>query len=305
MAARHGRPPFPVRAVGSGQLMSDRVSADLLEIAEALMPGASIDAARFARGGVHDVVLLPGVAAVRISRRPSGAEALPRRTAVLRLIAGCGLPFAVPEPLTPVTMFGERAAVAVSWIDGTGLPEGQGDPAKIDELLRALRELPVTSDLRAVLAAPRKYEGRDSWAGILAEEVIPRFPEKWRDEGRRRLEAALALEPVPDCLVHGDLIGDNVHWSEDGKLIGVLDWDRAHLFDPAIDAAFMGWHGWDNLRQAVSSETYRRARVWERTFGVDHLVAVLELGGEPLTRGESYAEHIVAWLERHADGDLP
>lgn len=285
--------------------MSDRVPADLLEMADALVPGAPLGAARLARGGIHDVVLLPGVAAVRISRRASGAEALPRRTELLRVIAACGLPFAVPEPLTPVTMFGDRAAVAVSWIDGAGLRDGEGDPAKIGELLGALREFPVPPDLRAMLAVPRRYEGADSWAGLLAEEVIPRFPEKWREEGRRRLEEAVALEPVPDSLVHGDLVGGNVHWSEDGKLVGVLDWDRAHLFDPAIDAAFMGWHGWDTLRQAVDGDTYRRARVWERTFGVNQLVAVLELGGKPMASADSYAKHIVAWLEEEAGRDLP
>jgi aminoglycoside phosphotransferase (APT) family kinase protein len=278
--------------------MSDPVPADLLEIADALVPGASLGTARLVQGGHHDVVLLPGVAAVRVSRRATHAEALPGRTERLRAIAAAGLPFAVPEPLTPVTTFGERAAVAVSWIDGAGLPEGQGDPAKIGELLRALRELPVTPELRAVLPAPRSYEGRDHWAAILAEEVIPRFPARWRDEGRRRLEAALTLEPVPDSLVHGDLVGDNVHWGKDGRPAGVLDWDRAHLFDPAIDAAFMGWHGWDNIRRAVDGETYRRAHVWERTFGVDHLVAVLVLEGKPLASVESYVKHIVAWLEQ-------
>ncbi|MBN6054725.1 phosphotransferase [Nonomuraea sp. RK-328] len=280
--------------------MSDRVPDDLLAIADALLPGASLDAARLVRGGIHDVVLLPGVAAVRVSRRPTGAEALPRRTEVLRLIAATGPPFAVPEPLTPVTMFEGRAAVAVSWIEGAGLPEGVGDPARTGALLRAVREIPVTPEMRALLAAPREHDGRDNWAAILAEEVVPRLPEKWRGEGRRRLEEAMALEPVPDTLVHGDLVGNNVHWDEDGNLVGVLDWDRAHLFDPAIDAAFMAWHGWDNLRRAVDRDTYRRAWVWERTFGVDHLVAVLELGGEPLRYVDSYVEHIVAWLERHA-----
>ncbi|MEV0145032.1 MULTISPECIES: phosphotransferase [unclassified Nonomuraea] len=280
--------------------MRGHVPDDLLEMADALLPGAPLDAARLARGGIHDVVLLPGVAAVRVSRRPAGAEALPRRTEVLRLIAAAGPPFAVPEPLTPVRMFGDRAAVAVSWIDGAGLGEGEGDPGRIGELLRAVRELPVTPELRAVLPAPREHHGSDNWASILAEEVIPLFPAKWRGEGRRRLEEALALEPVPDSLVHGDLVGSNIHWSENGKLIGVLDWDRAHLFDPAIDAAFMAWHGWDNLRQAVDAETYHRACVWERTFGVDHLVAVLELSGRPLAHVESYVRHTVAWLEQHA-----
>ncbi|PZG22224.1 phosphotransferase [Nonomuraea aridisoli] len=276
--------------------MSDQVPGDLLEIADALVPGAALGTARLAKGGMHDVVLLPGVAAVRVSRRPRGAEELPRRTELLRVIGAAGLPFAVPQPLTPVRTFGNRAAVAVSWLDGAGLPEGQGDPARIGELLQALRELPVTPELRAALPAARDHD----WARILADEVVPRFPAKWRAEGRRRLEAAVALEPVPDALVHGDLCGGNVLWGAHGKLVGVLDWDRAHLFDPAIDAAFMSWHGWDTLRRAVDGETYRRARVWEDTFGVDHLVAVLELGGRPLAGVDSYVEHIVAWLEQDA-----
>lgn len=277
--------------------MSEPVPSDLLEIADALVPGAPLGSARLAPGGMHDVVLLPGVAAVRVGRRPSVSAALPRRTELLRAIAAAGLPFAVPEPLTPVTTFGERAAVAVSWLDGAGLGAGQGDPALIGELLGALRELPVTPELRALLPAPRSYAGPSSWSTILAEEVIPRFPARWREEGRRRLDDALALEQVPDSLVHGDLVGDNVHWDANGKLVGVLDWDRAHLFDPAIDAAFMGWHGWAHLRDAVDAGTYRRAVTWERAFGVNQLVALLVLAGEPLTLVDSFTAHVVAWLD--------
>ncbi|MEV6895991.1 phosphotransferase [Amycolatopsis sp. NPDC051372] len=268
----------------------------MLEIVEALMPGVSLGSACLAgHGNIHHVVLLPGVAAVRISRRPSAAEALPRRTELLRVIASAGLPFAVPEPLTPVTMFGDRAAVAVSWIDGAGLPEGEGDPAKIGELLVALRELPLTAELRTALDAP----GREGWADVLAQDVIPRLPAKWRDEGRQRLERALALEPVADSLVHADLGGENVHWTEDGKLVGVLDWDLALPFDPAIDAACMAWHGWHHVRGAVGGKTYQRAQVWDAVFGVEHLVAVLN--GRRLANVDSYVAHIVAWLERDAD----
>ena len=284
--------------------MSDEVPAELLEIVDALMPGMSLDTARLsAHGNHHHVVLFPGVAAVRISRRLFAAETLPRRMELLRVIAASGLPFAVPEPLTPVTMFGDRAAVAVSWVDGSGLPEGEGDPAKISELLGALRELPLTPELQAVLGTPGGQASDHGWADVLAEDVVPRLPQRWRDEGRRRLEEAMALEPVPACLVHGDLVAENVHWSKDGKLIGVLDWDLAQPFDPAIDAACMAWHGWENVRQAVDSETYRRARVWDRTFGVEHLVAVLS--GKPLSNVDSYVEHVVAWLERYADRRLP
>ncbi|MFD8079747.1 phosphotransferase family protein [Streptomyces sp. NPDC059718] len=278
--------------------MSGGVPADLLEIVDALVPGAPLDRVRLAAdGNVHHVVLLPGVAAVRISKRPSAAEALPRRMELLRAIEAAGLPFAVPEPLTPVAVFDGRAAVAVSWIDGVALPEGEGDPEQIGELLRALREVPLTADLRQALTAAQDQTPTRGWAGILAEDVIPRLPARWRDEGRRRLDDAIALEPVPDALVHGDLAGSNVHWSPDGKLIGVLDWDLALPFDPAIDAACMAWHGWGTIHDAVDHDTYRRARVWDQTFGIEHLIAVLP--GKPLSNIDGYINHIVPWLERH------
>jgi aminoglycoside phosphotransferase (APT) family kinase protein len=266
----------------------------LLEIADALLPGRSLDDARITAGNLHHVVLLPGTAAVRVSKRPSSAQEMPRRMEVLREIARAGLPFDVPEPLTSVTWFGERTAVAVSWVDGEEQPEGQGDPDQIGRLLRAVREVAITPRLRELLYAPRDND----WAELLAEEVIPHLPDRWRDECRRRLEAARDLEPVPDALVHGDLCGSNVHWSRDGQLAGVLDWDQAHLFDPAIDAALMAWHGWDNVRKAVDPETYRRARIYDAPFEVGHLVGVLD--GRPLTNVEGYVRSIVAWLEKDA-----
>lgn len=267
---------------------------NLLEIADALLPGHSLDGARITAGNLHHVVLLPGTAAVRVSKRPSSAREMPRRMEVLREISRAGLPFLVPEPLTTVTWFGERAAVAVSWVDGEERPEGQGDPEQIGKLLRAVREVAVTPRLRELLYAPRDR----GWAEILAEHVVPRLPDRWRDRCRRHLEVARDLEPVPDALVHGDLGGSNVHWSRDGELVGVLDWDQAHLFDPAVDAALMAWHGWDNVRKAVDPGTYRRARIYDAPFGVGHLVGVLD--GRPLTNVEGYVRSIVAWLERDA-----
>src|SRR3954447_21352992 len=68
--------------------MSRPVPADLLEIAEALLPGARLDSARFAeQGNMHHVVLLPGIAAVRVSKRPSAPAELPRRVGILRAVA--------------------------------------------------------------------------------------------------------------------------------------------------------------------------------------------------------------------------
>ncbi|HEY2703725.1 MAG TPA: aminoglycoside phosphotransferase family protein [Candidatus Dormibacteraeota bacterium] len=287
--------------------MTEPVPADLLEIADALVPGAPLEAARLAQGTFHYVVTIPGVAAVRIAKRAPASEAMGRRTERLRLLAASGLPFAVPEPLTPVTMFGERAAVAVSWIAGEGLAVGEGDPSAIGGLLEALRVVPITPELRAVLNTPHEYSGGPQWVELMIEAVIPRLPERWRDNARRRVEDVLALDPVPDALVHGDLCGGNVHWGADGTVIGVLDWDVAHAFDPAIDAMWMGWHGWRNVRGAVDSETYRRAGVWYRAFSVEPLAATFldRYSPEHPLHLERYVRHLVDWLEEWGDWQLP
>jgi aminoglycoside phosphotransferase (APT) family kinase protein len=219
---------------------------------------------------------------------------MPRRVEVLRQLASCGLPFQVPEPLTPVTRFDSRAAVAVSWIDGIALPVGQGSPAQIASVLDAVRAVPLTPALMAVLddraAGP-------SWSSIIESSVLPLLPPRWQPEVRRRLDAALDLDPVPDCLVHGDLGGSNVHYSADGTLLGILDWDLAMPGDPAIDAALMAWHGWDTVRQAVSPQTYDRARTWDAVLGVGHLVATMN--GREMTNPDGFIQAVVPWLEQN------
>lgn len=86
------------------------------------------------------------------------------------------------------------------------------------------------------------------------------------------------MEDVPASLVHGDLAGENMHWSADDDLVGILDWDLAQAFDPAVDAACLAWHGSRTVRRAVDGDTYRRARVWARTFGIEQVSAVIANG---------------------------
>ncbi|MFC0549025.1 phosphotransferase family protein [Kutzneria chonburiensis] len=269
---------------------------ELFDIAAELLPGVSLSSAFVATdGNVHDVLLIPGVAAVRVSKRPLAASLMPRRVEVLHQLASSGLPFQIPEPLTPVTLFDSRAAVAVSWVDGTALPEGQGSPSQLAEVLDAVRSVELTPSLLAVLddrpAGP-------SWSTVIESAVLPLLPPRWQPEVRRRLDAALALPPVPDALVHGDLGGSNVHYSSDGKLLGILDWDLAMPGDPAIDAALMAWHGWDTVRRSVSADTYQRARTWDSLLGVGHLVACMN--GRAMTNPDGFVQAVVPWLEQNA-----
>jgi aminoglycoside phosphotransferase (APT) family kinase protein len=98
-------------------------------------------------------------------------------------------------------------------------------------------------------------------------------------------------------LVHGDLGGSNVHYSADGKLLGILDWDLAIPGDAAIDAALMAWHGWDTVRQAVSPEMYDRARTWDSVLGVGHLVATMN--GREMTSPDGFVQAVLPWLEQN------
>ncbi|GAA2395313.1 phosphotransferase family protein [Nonomuraea africana] len=274
-------------------------SAHLLDLAAVLLPRADLSSARLTQGQFHDVVLVPGVAAVRVAKGDVAASELRRRTEVLARLAGMNLPFLVPEPLGPVSIVDGRAAVAVSWVDGAAHPQGSGDPEKLRTLLDALASVDLAL-LEDVLDEPHAYAGRGRWAELLMEEVLPRLPVQVRPEARRRVEAALALEEVRPGLVHGDLAGENVRWSAEGDLVGVLDWDLAQPFDPAVDAACLAWHGWDAVRSAVDGETYRRARVWAGTFAIEQIGAAL-VNGEPPDVVDRYVESTARHLERQAE----
>ncbi|MFC0435561.1 phosphotransferase [Kutzneria buriramensis] len=267
---------------------------ELLDVAAAVLPGEDLRGATFAQGGSHDVVLLPGVAVVRIARKPSAVEALPRRVELLQRLQD--FPFAVPRPLTDVMQVGDYTAVALSWLPGRPLPRGAAvEPAELSGLLDALREVDCSG---LPLSEPHAYAGGTRWAEVLQLDVIPRLPADWRDEARRRVDAALALPDVRPSLVHGDLAGENMHWA-DGRLIGVLDWDLAQPSDPAVDAACLAWYGWDTLVAAVDETTMHRARTWYGTFGLEQ-IAFAVLNGESEEAIAKRCETITAWLGRSA-----
>jgi hypothetical protein len=67
--------------------------------------------------------------------------------------------------------------------------------------------------LAGLLDSPHAYAGHEYRSQLMLEEAVPRLPACWRDGGRGRVEAALALEPVEAHLVHGDLAGHDMRWS--------------------------------------------------------------------------------------------
>ncbi|MBW3658241.1 MAG: aminoglycoside phosphotransferase family protein [Actinobacteria bacterium] len=271
---------------------------DARRIVGAIFPDLALGRARSSQGEFHDVVLVPGEAAIRIARRAGTAAELERTAELLRRLGDLSLPLLVPQPLAPVQELDGRAVLATTWVPGEPSPRGSGDPVQLRRVLDLLAEVDLGL-LDDVLAPPHAYAGGEAWETVMLEDVVPLLPPRWREEARRRIEAALALPAVPPRLVHGDLAGDNMRWDDEGRLVGVLDWDLASAWDPAVDAACLSWHGWDCVEQAVDRDTYRRARIWGATFGIEQVAAALvrDASTDDVRRS---TERAVAWLERTA-----
>lgn len=236
-------------------------------IAAEILGGVSVRDPRVVSGQFHDVVLVPGDAAVRIARHPGAASELARSAALLHRLVDMDLPFEVPRPLGPVREVDGRAVLAVSWVEGSPSPRGVGDPVELRGLLAALAAVNLSA-VEDLLARPHAYAGGDEWYRLMIEEVLPRLPPRWSSEAHRRIEEAAALPEVSPSLVHGDLAGDNMRWDDAGRLVGVLDWDLASAWDPAVDVACLSWHGWETVH------------------------------GEPPDVVDQYVDSTVAWLER-------
>lgn len=274
------------------------MGSELLAIAEELLPGISLAKASVEPPGqFHDLVLVPGVAAIRIARWPVAARRLERRAEFLSQLADSDLPFDVPRPLGPVRTIEGRTAVATAWIDGDAHPRGSGDALELRNVIEALRWVDVTK-LADNFDVPRAYAGRAEWLSRIRHLVVPRFPRSVQADVRQRITDALELPPVHDSLVHGDLGGASIRW-RDGQVTGVLGWDFASAGDSAIDVASLAWYGWDAVRMAADHGTYRRAVAWYRTFGLEEVLVAIELG-EPQRVVNRLVSRTVMWLDHTA-----
>lgn len=253
--------------------------SELLDIAESVLPGVDKSKIVVTAGEFHDVLVLPGQAVIKVARG-SAVLHLARRARLLDRLSRLDLPFEVPAPLGNVVKVGSRTAVALSWVGGEASAPRKVTPDRLRALLGALAEVPL-DDVAEVLDEPHAYAGRGAWPDLMLNEVVPRLPTDLQSEAAHRIHAALDLPPVKPRLVHGDLGGDNLRWTPDGAVGGVIDWDLAQPFDPAVDAACLAsWYGWDNLSHAVDAEIYHRARTWYATFGLEQVASALD-NGEP------------------------
>ncbi|HEV2364995.1 MAG TPA: phosphotransferase family protein [Caulobacteraceae bacterium] len=76
----------------------------------------------------------------------------------------------------------------------------------------------------------------DYWAGVIAADE--QHPQPIVRAAIRRLYAAPPPPAAKIAVVHGDLRSGNFLHDGKGKIIGVLDWEMAHLGDPLEDLAW-------------------------------------------------------------------
>lgn len=214
--------------------------------------------------GSANLVVLAGRTAVRVSRTEHAAAEVERAQRVIDSLPS--LPFAVPRSRAEPVRAEGLIAVAQSRLRGVPHPSGSGDPRELAALLDALHSVPLAT-VRADLARPRAFMGGDAWRETMAERVLPLLDDEARSRGERVVEGLAALaEPAEPSLVHGDLAGANVLWT-DGRVSGVIDWDLASAGDPADDvAALATWHGWEAIAGVVPPDTENRARVIAATY---------------------------------------
>ncbi|AUG82044.1 Aminoglycoside phosphotransferase [Kitasatospora sp. MMS16-BH015] len=283
---------------------------ELAAVAEAALPGHRWLGAEWLRGTSYHVLLLPGTATVLVARTPAVAAELPRRAELLRRLARLGLPFSVPEPLAEVVTAHGRTAVALRWLYGEKTQHRFRDfphrlrsvpPPHLCELLATLREVD-TAPLADLLGAPHEGVGGEAWAELLLGEVVPRLPWTKRREARRRITVARDLPPAEPTLVHGRLDATNLLWNGT-RLVGVLGWDRAQRFDPALDAGWLYSQHWEPRKGELTPEQLRRTRIWALTLGFEPLArAVLAraAGEDPYDWDEVpyQLSETVKWLDR-------
>lgn len=255
----------------------------------------------------HEVGAAP---AARWAPERDPAAQLDRRLAFLdglaAVLAEHGVAWAVPVAYSEPVPAGTGAAVLQRFLPGGPHPPHEGDPATLRRLRDEIAAVDVT-DPRIAPHLGRPFAFRGPWtperadhvAGV-PERLAPRLGAWPGDDVDARVGAggwAAAVArlagavtawtqdpPVPPSLVHGDLAGHNMRWrampADAGapgdvrwEPAGVIDWDLACAWDPALNVAYLClWHGEEKVEAvAADAAEARRARVWLGAMALETL----------------------------------
>ena len=253
---------------------------------QAIDDGGGSNDACLLRGQFHDVVVR-GDVAYRFPRDEKSRRLLPARIALLRALRQCDLPVAIPGLLSDVAAgrpLGRSYAVLQRVPGRPAAPDlragGSATAAVVSDLAALLERLSELGADGAVRAAVPPADSQ-SWRRFADDVSRILFPLMSRD-GQRKAEAELDrvtdIDPTGNALVHGDLGGTNLLWADasaGAHLVGVLDWDEAHLGNQADDlasiAVTLGWPvaaAVDVRRHGAQTPMMAEARAVAATFAL-------------------------------------
>ncbi|NUL43901.1 phosphotransferase [Cellulosimicrobium funkei] len=192
------------------------------------------------------------------------------------------------------------AAVVQEYLPGEAHPPHTGEVPVLRELCRTLAGID-TAPLTPHLGPPFAYRGPWTAEKLTAVQAVPSMlaashgGDLWTDGSPEGPGDAISVDRwaetvatlttthtawtenpvVPPSLVHGDLAGHNMRWQravagrdgDEGErwhLTGILDWDLAAVWDPALNPAYLAlWHGEEKLEAiARDADEALRGRVW-------------------------------------------
>jgi len=240
--------------------MSRAATDSELQLASRVLPRLDWSGAVVEEGGqFHRVLVAEGRAVLRMARTAQVGADMPRSVRLHDAVAA-QLPWQVPTALSEVTEAEGLSAVAMEFVPGSAHRPHTGDPAVLRRIVARLAEVDL-HPLAPLLAEPFAFRG--PWTEQRRAQSHDALPAELRDPARALWAQLEMLAQVPDSLVHGDLAGHNMHWI-DGQLVGILDWDLAAAWDPALNTAYLAlWHG-TGLVEAIAPhpDEARRARIW-------------------------------------------
>lgn len=272
--------------------MARQPTSEEVERANALYPAADWVSGRVEESGKSNLVLIPAdpvpEVVFRMARTREEALAQARRAALADALAP-HVPWLVPESRSPIDSAG---GIIQRFIPGAAHPLHQGNPAALGRIITDLQAVPLSA-YEGLVGAP--WEAEPQWTQARADAAIDALEPDVRASAATVLATLGEMEQAMGSavgqgaalrgslrrgLVHGDLAGRNMHW-RDGELIGILDWDKASLWDPAINLAHLSlWHGQDVIDPSAPDEFFAaRAHVWNGSLALTRVADAALRGG--------------------------
>ncbi|MBN1866762.1 aminoglycoside phosphotransferase family protein [Candidatus Sumerlaeota bacterium] len=215
----------------------------------------------------------------------------------------------------------DRDFLVMERLAGTPLSEASG-PVNTEKILydvgRCLRQVhAITADAGyGYLGEHKPMEPQPTWLdafrvmwGKMIDDVaaVGYYDSAEQTTMRDLLErhAALFDRDVPSSLLHMDVWGQNILVDEDGRLSGLLDWDRALWGDPEIEFAVLDycgishpafWRGYGEERDLSSKAQVRN--IFYLLYEIQKYIVIRHGRGYNPSSARSYKDQVMQMIRR-------